>query len=277
MRCRLVALDLDDHFLDQCAEQLFPVARCSRGRSPDRREVGTDHAEAIAFLSREHARTLLLATCKFQLRCLECGQTLLPRALQATRHQPVVGIDGAIATLGEACCIARPLDAEPPVLERGRAIHLALLRRGQHRCDLCRLERCNECAGHGLVDLDATDVEAIAAAPLDQMLAGTVISRHRVATAVMCAQTAAAMPAAGEALQECAAFSHGTTGLVRPWSGVPCDALLVGLICLPVDVTSMMLLGQHLPLLAREKPVPAAPSARAVERHLRPRRPVVLG
>src|SRR5207247_1392548 len=83
-------------------------------------EVGTDHAEAIAFLSREHARTLLLATCKFQLRCLECGQTLLPRALQATRHQPVVGIDGAIATLGEACCIARPLDAEPPVLERGR-------------------------------------------------------------------------------------------------------------------------------------------------------------
>src|SRR5205809_473164 len=144
MRCRLVALDLDDHFLDQCAEQLFPVARCSRGRSPDRREVGTDHAEAIAFLSREHARTLLLATCKFQLRCLECGQTLLPRALQATRHQPVVGIDGAIATLGEACCIARPLDAEPPVLERGRAIHLELLRSGQHRCDLCRLERCND-------------------------------------------------------------------------------------------------------------------------------------
>src|SRR6266516_3568940 len=262
MRCRLVALDLDDHFLDQCAEQLFPVARCSRGRSPDRREVGTDHAEAIAFLSREQARTLLLATCKFHLRCLECGQTLLPRALQATRHQPVVGIDGAIATLGEACCIARPLDAEPPVLERGRAIHLELLRSGQHRCDLCRLERCNECAGHGLVDLHATDVEAIAAAPLDQMLAGTVISRHRVATAVMCAQTAAAMPAAGEALQECAAFSHGTTGLVQPWSGVPCDALLVGLICLPVDVTSMMLFDQHLPLIARQMPNPFAPSAR---------------
>ena len=57
----------------------------------------------------------------------------------------------------------------------------------------------------------------------------------------MCAQTAAGMPAAGEALQECAALSHGAACLVRPWSLVACDALLVGLIGLPVDVTSMML------------------------------------
>jgi hypothetical protein len=30
---------------------------------------------------------------------------------EATRHQPVVGIDGTISTLGKTCCIARPLDA----------------------------------------------------------------------------------------------------------------------------------------------------------------------
>jgi hypothetical protein len=36
----LVALDLDDHLLDQRAEQLLAVARRGRGRPPDRCEVG---------------------------------------------------------------------------------------------------------------------------------------------------------------------------------------------------------------------------------------------
>ena len=62
---------------------------------------------------------------------------------------------------------------------------------------------------------------------LDEMLAGTVISGRRSATPVMCAQTAAAMPAAGEALQKCAALSHGAACLVRPRSRVACDALLL--------------------------------------------------
>jgi hypothetical protein len=59
---------------------------------------------------------------------------------------------------------------------------------------------------HGVVDLHATDVEAIAPAPLDQMLAGAVVSGRRVATPVVRAQTASAMPAAGEALQQGAAL-----------------------------------------------------------------------
>ena len=104
-----------------------------------------------------------------------------------------------------------------------------------------------------------TDVEAIAAAPLDEMLAGAVIAGRRVAAAVVRAQTAAAMPAAGEALQECAAFPHGAACLVRPGSRVLRDALLVGLIGLPVDVASMMLFDQHLPLIARQMPDALAP------------------
>ena len=76
----------------------------------------------------------------------------------------------------------------------------------------------------------------------------------------MCAQTAATMPAAGEALQEDAAFPHSTTCLVRAGSRVLCNALLVGLIGLPVDVASMMLFDQHLPLIAREMLDSFAPS-----------------
>jgi hypothetical protein len=82
-----------------------------------------------------------------------------------------------IAALGEACRVARPLDTEPPVLEPGLAIHLELLGSCQRRCDRRRLERCNEGASHGIVDLHAADVEAIAAASLDEMLAGAVIAR----------------------------------------------------------------------------------------------------
>jgi hypothetical protein len=52
-------------------------------------------------------------------------EALFPRTLEAARDEPVVGIYGAIAALGEACHVARPLDAEPPVLERGLAIHLS--------------------------------------------------------------------------------------------------------------------------------------------------------
>jgi hypothetical protein len=55
-------------------------------------------------------------------------------------------------------------------LKRGLAIHLQLLSSSQRPCDLRRLERCNEGACYGIVDLHATDVEAIAAAPLDEML-----------------------------------------------------------------------------------------------------------
>src|SRR5262249_55051607 len=134
------------------------------------------------------------------------AEALFPRTLEAARDEPVVGIYGAIAALGEACHVARPLDAEPPVLERGLAIHLQLLSSSQRRCDLRRLERCNEGACHGVVDLYATDVEAIAAAPLDEMLSRTVVTGRRVATPVVCAQTAATMFAAGEPLEQCAAF-----------------------------------------------------------------------
>src|SRR5262249_56980791 len=84
-------------------------------------------------------RAIILATCQFRLRRLQRPEALFPRTLEAARDEPVVGIYGAIAALGEACHVARPLDAEPPVLERGLAIHLQLLSSSQRRCDLRRL------------------------------------------------------------------------------------------------------------------------------------------
>jgi len=62
------------------------------------------------------------------------------------------------------------------VLERGLAIHLDLLSSGQRRSDLGGLKRCKERACHGGVDLHAANIEAVAAATLDETLASAVIS-----------------------------------------------------------------------------------------------------
>src|ERR1017187_6176643 len=65
-------------------------------------------------------------------------------------------------------------------------------------------------------------------------------------------QTAAAVPASGEALQQGASFPHGATHLVRPRSCVPRDACLIGLISLPVDEAFMMLRDEDLPFGTRQ-------------------------
>ena len=72
--------------------------------------------------------------------------------------------------------VARPLDAETPLPERGLAIGFEPLRSGDSGGELCRLEGGDEGPCDGLVDLDAADVEAIDAAALDQDLAGAMIS-----------------------------------------------------------------------------------------------------
>jgi len=63
----------------------------------------------------------------------------------------------------------------------------------------------------GLVDLDTSDVETVAAAPVDEVRAAAMVPGSRVSTAIVRAQTTAAVAAAGDTLQECAAFSHGAT------------------------------------------------------------------
>ena len=62
---------------------------------------------------------------------------------------------------------------------------------------LGRLKGSNEGARNRVIDLYAPDGEAIAAAPLDEMLAGAVIAGRRGATTIVRPQTAAAVSAAG--------------------------------------------------------------------------------
>src|SRR5262249_46463681 len=104
------------------------------------------------------------------------------------------------------------------------------------------------------------DVETIAAAPINKVLAAAMVPGRRVSPAIVRAQAAAAVPAAGDTLQECAALSHGATRrpriIVRPRPCVGGNACLVGFIGRPIDVAFMMLLDEDLPLLARQTSEP---------------------
>jgi hypothetical protein len=174
------------------------------------------------------------------LRGLQRLQGFFPLSLEAARHETVVGIDGAIAALGALGFITGAFHGESPLLERRVAIRLEPLGGGDRCGELCRFQGGDEGFRDGVADLDAADTEAIDAAALDQRFAGAMISGNRFASAIVGVQAASAVAAAGETLQEGAAFSHGAPALVRLRSRVLRETLLIGFISSPVDGCSLM-------------------------------------
>jgi hypothetical protein len=136
-------------------------------------------------------------------------------------------------------------------------------------------------ARDGLIDLDTADIETVAAPPINKVLAAAMIPGSGVAAAIVGTQTTAAVAAGGKTLQECAAFSHGTTRVTRiimwPWPRVRSDAFLVSFIGRPVDVTLMMFANDYLPLLARQTSQALLTCARSVKRRLRSRLAIDVG
>src|SRR6266567_5734630 len=215
---------------------------------PDQREVGPEGEQMAALLLRDHTGALSLAPGEVGFGGFKRAQALLPLALEAAGHQPVVGIDGTIATLCALRFVGCPLHGKSPLLEHGLAIGFEVLGSGESGGELGWLQGGNERLRDGLVDLHAADIEAIDPAALEENLARAMIPRRGRAAAIVCVQAAAAMTAAGEALQQCTAFSHRTARFVRSRSRVLGDACLVSLISLPVDKAWMMLRDENLPL-----------------------------
>ena len=167
-------------------------------------EIRSDSEQARALGLREHARSFLFAACELSPCGLEGAQALFPLALEATGNQSIIGIDGPIAPLGPARLVTRPLDAEPPLLESRLAIGLEALGSSDGGGKFAWLKCCNEGACDGLINLDTSDIETVAATPLDDVLTATMVAGSRVSTAIVRAQTTAAVAAAGDTLQECA-------------------------------------------------------------------------
>src|SRR5215469_2872929 len=249
---RLVAVDLDRDVFNEGAQQLLPVARRGCLRVPDDGEIGSEREETIALGLRDHPRPLSFAALQLSLGRLKRAQAFLPVAFKAARHQPVIGVDGAIAALGALRFVIGSLDPEPPLLQSDFAFGFQPLSGGKGGGKPSRLQGSDEGPSDGLVDLDAADIETIDATVLDENLARAVVTWRGVATTIVGVQTATAMTTAGQPLQECAALPYGAARMVRSGLCIAGDAFLVCLIGLPVNEARMMLRDQHLPFGARE-------------------------
>src|ERR1700740_1758817 len=80
-----------------------------------------------------------------------------------------------------------------------------------------------------------------------------MVSGRRVSAGVGLLEPPAALPTRSEALQQCAAFSHGAARLVWLRMLVGINACLVGLEGSPVNVTGMMFGKKHGPLRPGQK------------------------
>ena len=128
---RLVAIDSDHDVFNKGAQQLLPVARRGRLGVPDDGQIGSEREETIALGLRNHPRPLSFAALQLSLGRLKRTQAFLPVAFEAARHQPVIGVDGAIAALGVLRFVIGSLDPEPPLLQRDFAIDFEPLSGGK--------------------------------------------------------------------------------------------------------------------------------------------------
>ena len=205
----LVLVDGDDDLFEHCAQQLLLVARRRGWRLPDLEQIAAEGKQAVALVCAERSGAQLFATRKLGLGLLEFTQAVLPFGFETTSDEAVVGVDGAIATLGALRLVACALDRETPLRQRVVVIGFDALGRSERGLDTARRERGKHGVRHRLVDLHGADAKAVDAATIDDALAGAVIARRRGAAGVVRAQLASALAADGQPLQQCASFSHG--------------------------------------------------------------------
>src|SRR5271165_5388089 len=192
---RFVAIDRENHFLDERSQKFLLIARRRRGCVPDCGEVGAEGNKALSVCLAEDARSLLRSAGEFFVCRLQISQALLPLAFKPARDEPIVWIDGTIAPLCTLGFIGGPLDGLAPLLERRLRVGLEPLGGGETRGKLCRFDRGEEGLGERLVNLHAADVETVAAAALDDDFTGAVVAGGGLASAIMRLQMPTAMPA----------------------------------------------------------------------------------
>ena len=163
-------------------------------------------------------RLLRLAAGQFGLGGGQRGQRLLPRGLQATRHQPVLGVDGQVAAFGAGGVVAGPLDLPAVLFQDAVVAVLQFPGRGQAGGHRVAGHRGQEGLADGGVDGHAADPQVPQVLAVDEVAgAGAVVAGGVVVPSVVVdGEFAAAGPAGGQALQQRAALPDGAgAGLVR--------------------------------------------------------------
>src|SRR5205814_8382466 len=123
------------------------------------------------------------------------------------------GLHDTRLALGTFGFIESTFHRQAPLTERRIMVRFELLC-SELRCFQGRgCQSFEKSIDNRLIDLDAADIETVHSAPLNDILAGAMIAGRRGSTRVVRVEPTATLPTRGEALQQCAAFSHRATRL----------------------------------------------------------------
>src|SRR5664279_1468895 len=248
MRVALGPLEVENYFFQQRAQEFFAITIGGSCGAPDLSNIGAEPLDELELLRRQCAGPLLLPATELRLCGRQFAQTILPFAFQPTRDQSVFGLYISIPALSPLGFVTGAFHFQTPLRQRRVVISLQLLNCEERRLDSRRSNSFDKGIGDGLLDRQTTDIEAIHATSLDEIFAGTVITRSGVSTAIVRVQPPAAMAASGDALQQRRAFSHRASCLVWLWAGIGIESRLVGLKRGPIDETRVVLWNENGPL-----------------------------
>lgn len=110
---------------------------------------------------------------------------LLPLRFEASRHQPVLGVDRAGSALGTLRGVLRAFERQPPLGERRDVIGLEAFRSAYGCFNAGGLNRMQEGLHGGRVDLQTADVQAVDTAAVLDAFVVTVLARRLVRAAIV--------------------------------------------------------------------------------------------
>ena len=177
--------DDNGHILQQGAEQLLAIAIRGGRRRPHAPQVAAECKQALALAVIQMARLLSLTPLHLGFGVGKFAQPLFPLRLQATRHQPIVGIDGVVSAFGLGCFVTPPLDLQAPLRQSRVTIGFQLFGGGQRGFHAGGLQGGQEGVGDRRIDLATTNVEAVLTASRNDALARTMVARADIPATIM--------------------------------------------------------------------------------------------
>jgi hypothetical protein len=177
-------------------------------------QIGTERKNLLFLFLAQHARALSFPPFEFDFCSGEIAQAFFPLGFESTCHESVFGFNGTILTLGSFGFVASAFHCQTPLTERCIVVRFQLL-----YSELCCFESrgrqsLEKSIGNGLIDLNTAHVQAVHSASTDHILARAMVSGRRGSARVVSVEPTATLPTGSEALQQCAAFSHGAARLV---------------------------------------------------------------
>src|SRR5271165_873339 len=255
MSAPLGAIDGNHHLFQKSAQQLFAITIRSGRCRPDFMKIGTERKNLLFLFLAQRARAVSFPTLEFSFCSGEIAQALFPLGFESAGHESVFGLNGTILTLGSFGFVASTFHCQAPLTERG--IMARFESRGRQSFE--------KSIGNGLIDLNTAHVQTVHSASANHILARAMISGRRGSTRVVSVEPTATLPTSSEALQQCAAFSHGTARLVWLRMLVGINACLVFVEGSPVNETGMMFGKKHGPLRHGQKAGPLPEPALVID------------